>query len=233
MPILVAFYLNRIHEPLVQFFSSLIPEAVRLGLLPDKDVDYRGMVHVRNVDTLIGSTCKHIHILRHRQSSQATDMMQGNQDNWNRCYILVTRGRESMTLWLEDEPWGVPSYGHEPYSATTRRGQWFNAIRDSDLPFEHLRGHTLPDCSLRLLTDAGITTADMKDVQSCVAMADQAWKNAPFSSNIVQVSDFFRVMNALLSKEMEAFTKTTQQQAYQGGSTLSFAVALVFVCCFR
>ena len=50
MPILVAFYLNRIHEPLVQFFSSLIPEAVRLGLLPDKDVDYRGRVHVRNVD---------------------------------------------------------------------------------------------------------------------------------------------------------------------------------------
>jgi hypothetical protein len=143
-------------------------------------------------------------------------------------------------VWLEDEPWGVPLSGQEQLDDTSvrRQGQWFKAhvasvqqgdqwfksIGDSKLPWEHMKGHTLPDYSLRLLTSTGITGSDMQHVQSCLTEADKAWQKVRLNSNTVQVSDFFGVMDTLASKEVKAFTKTARQQAYQGGSRLSLFV---------
>ena len=63
---------------------------------------------VRVVGLLTRPTSEHVHVIRHRLVTLTADQRRGLQGDRKRFYVAATGGRMSLTVWLEQEPFGLP-----------------------------------------------------------------------------------------------------------------------------
>ena len=105
MIVLVACYLHRVASPLAAFLEHVVGQAQKRGLF--KYVTTANC-QVRVVDSLTGPAAEHGHVIRRRRVTLTADQHRGLQGDRKRFYVAATRGRSSLTVWLEQEPFGLP-----------------------------------------------------------------------------------------------------------------------------
>ena len=102
---LVACYLHRVASPLPSFLEHSLGQAQTRGLF--KYVTTANC-QVRVVDSLTGPTAEHGHVIRHKRLTLTADPHRGLQGDRQRFYVATSRGRSSLTVGLEQEPFGLP-----------------------------------------------------------------------------------------------------------------------------
>ena len=128
------------------------------------------------MDSLTGPTAEHAHVIRHRRVTLIADQHRGLQGDPKRFYVAATRGRSSLTVWLEQEPFGLPDKrldklhaGHPDAEAqklfskiydhienVVGRDHVFN-LDDEPVPFQRLLSDVLGDhapTAATILTEA-------------------------------------------------------------------------------
>jgi hypothetical protein len=65
-------------------------------------------IKVLSVDSIRGVTSSFVHVVRARRHVDTPDQYFGIQGEKKREYICYTCGKVATTMWLEEEPHGVP-----------------------------------------------------------------------------------------------------------------------------
>ena len=131
MIVCVACYLHRVASPLAAYLQNVVEQACQHGIF--KSVRASNC-QVRVVDSLTGPTADHVRVIRHRRKVGAADQHKGLQGDPKRFYVAATRGRSSLTVWLEQEPVGILEIASTSSQLTTR-------ARKPNSFFSNIYGH--------------------------------------------------------------------------------------------
>ena len=99
--VLIVCFLRRVSEPVAALLAAFLSEE------DAKRVD------VVLLDSARGLTADRVHVIFSSRFVGCYDQLQGIQADPNRVYVAYTRGRLATTVWMEQEPLGLPSDGEE------------------------------------------------------------------------------------------------------------------------
>ena len=98
---LIICFLRRVSEPVA---------ALKAAFLPEEDAR---RVDVVILDSARGLTADRVHVIFSSRFVGSYDQLQGIQADPNRLYVAYARGRWATTVWMEQEPLGLPSDAEE------------------------------------------------------------------------------------------------------------------------
>ena len=99
--VLIICFLRRVSEPVAALLAAFLSEE------DAKRVD------VVLLDSARGLTADRVHVIFSSSFVGCYDQLQGIQADPNRVYVAYARGRLATTVWMEQEPLGLPSDGEE------------------------------------------------------------------------------------------------------------------------
>ena len=91
-PVAIAVPLDRVARPLAVLCNELFGDQVKV------------LTH----HSIRGLSVNVVHGLRHRRWIDAEDQFQGVQEDPERDYMVLTRGKDKTVMWLEVQPFGQP-----------------------------------------------------------------------------------------------------------------------------
>ena len=94
---LIICFLRRVSEPVAALLAAFLSEE------DAKRVD------VVLLDSARGLTADRVHVIFSSRFVGSYDQLEGIQADPNRLYVAYTRGRLATTVWMEQEPLGLPS----------------------------------------------------------------------------------------------------------------------------